>query len=347
MVDIHVICYWLQCGLSGLVLFVLLALGYGATDKLRQMKLILAGSAMLWSILWSGVLALGTTYWLRGDGVHILWGRWAMTTGLVILFSMHLTLSLGLPKMARKVAFILAAIAATMPLATAITDSHHFSHGAHNALIMFTVVGPVFWLLYALWVALTGLGYNLWMGSAPSKSEGYKGTADGNANAIQGYMPAILAIVAFIMFGIFNLFAALGREAFRVYISETLQTVLVMVATLVMFVICGLIHVLVNPDGSFNIRWGAIFGDGTTEADQPVVVFGRGATPEEKAALLAAGDEMQHGAGTAAHREDQEGDRAAHPSTGRIHVFTNGKWTPTDQFVQQNATMSAGGADDV
>lgn len=338
----HAIAYGLLAGISAVGIVVLFLLSYGATDKARQTKTFLAGLGLLWTMVWSGAIACGQTWWLRDDGVRILWGRWAILAGLIPVLGMHLAVSLGASKMATKALTAIAVVAGVAPLVMAITPSHHYISSAKDALILFTVFGAAMSMVYGVGIALSGYGMMLWgRVYSSSKNRGAKSTQDGSANAVPGWVAILLGLGAFIMFGLFTMFAALGREGYRVYTDETLQTFLVFGAKLALVVAAAFVHVLINPDGTFVVRFGAIFGGPETELDDRVVVFGRGDTPEEQASLLAGNQTNQGVTVDATGAEYSEGEQTYDPKSGQIFKRVGKNWVPTGEYHTPSASSAA------
>lgn len=344
----HAIAYGLLAGISAVGIIVLLLLSYGATDKARQAKTFLAGLGLLWTMVWSGALACGQTWWWRDDGVRILWGRWATLAGLIPVLGMHLAVSIGASKMATKALTLVAAVAGAAPLAMSITASYHYTNGAKDSLILFTVLGAAMSVLFGVAIALSGLGVMMW-GRVynSSKNRGSKSQQDGSAVAVPWWTAIVLGLGAALMFGSFTMFAALGREGYRVYTEETLQTFLVFGATLVMVVLAAFVHVLVNPDGTFIVRFGAFFGGPEMELDDRVVVFGRGDTSEEQASLMASNQTNEGVAVDATNAEYSHGDRMYDVKTGNVFQRVGNEWVATGERHEPSASASGYDADDV
>ena len=203
------------------VLFVLCP-RYGAHRKLA-MKLL---AAVPPGLLWCVVLALGPTTAAR-DGVHILWE--VAATASCFSFDASDALA-GLPRCPE----------VRRPLAPSLRPClcHRITASPfrrpNNALII-SCVAPL-WCSSAVG-RLTGLGYNMLVGSAPSSPRATR-HADGNANAFRLHPPFWPCCIY--PFG----FSSVGRAGARPPLYVRRPCRLARLVARLMFVICGLSRVV-------------------------------------------------------------------------------------------------------
>jgi len=237
--------YWIQLGVSALVLVAATLVAYGSRDPVRQQKYWLMLLIYGISALVSGSLALGQAQTLRSDGVCVIWGRWAMfaathgaVAALVVVSMVTTLIDAALAVMIGGGSALALLFGALTPLRNGGNDE--------SAAILWTVGSGVCVLALAALLAGIVLGWRRFvLFPAP-----YRAT-DGTVNVINRWWYGLLTIVISMLYALYTILYALGPEGWHVY-GQFTQTWLTMALAdgLLLGVVTPLVFFFLNADGS-------------------------------------------------------------------------------------------------
>lgn len=239
--------YWIELGVSALMLAGALLVAYGSRDPTRQWKFVLAAVVYALTLVTAGALALGQAQTVRaGDGVCVVWGRWALFAathgGVAALIVMSVS-----PALIDAVLGLLVGTGSALFLVPAVLTPVRNGGNAESAAILWTVASGVCVLCVALLLMGIALGWRRFiLFSAP-----YKAT-DGRANVINRWWYIALAVGVSLIYALYTLLYALGPEGWHVYDNQFTQTWLTMALAdgLLLGIVLPLVFYLLNPDGA-------------------------------------------------------------------------------------------------
>lgn len=249
--------YWLGFGAALVLLLLLVVASFGVRDATRQWKFLCA--AVVWGVSFAvyGVLAFGLTYYDRGDGYEVQWGRWALNTARMGALVAAVVLSYSREFVDAIVGFFLGSGAAAFLLAAVLSPIGNGGN-AERAFILLLVlscactVGVLLQLL-----ALTFQWRALMFFPRPDRSQGM-------VNVMSRWWYAGAAVALFAAMALYPLLCSLGPEGFRVYHKESTQIwlTLALADVLCFGIIFALIYYLLNPDGEPSDRsaWAVLSG---------------------------------------------------------------------------------------
>jgi len=239
--------YWIELGVGAVLTVLSLVVAKGSRDPTRQAKTIIAFFTYGLVTIVAGALALHQAQWSRsGDGVCVIWGRWALAIPVHAAVAALISLSLSPSLIDMSLAVIFGGGSALALLGGVLTSVQNGGN-AESAAILWTVASGI--CVIALFVLLVGIAFGfrrfLLFPAA------YQST-DGRANVINRNWYILLVIGTTLVYAGYTLLYALGPEGWRQYESQFTQTMLLTIALdmLLLVFIAAPVLFLLNPDGA-------------------------------------------------------------------------------------------------
>lgn len=239
--------YWIELGVATVLAGLTLVVAKGSRDPTRQVKTLIAFAMYAAVAVVAGALALQQGQWARsGDGVCVIWGRWALAIPVHAAVAALISLSLSPSMIDLGLAVIFGGGSATALLFGTLTSSQNGGN-AESAAILWTVASGFCVIALGLLLAGIALGMRRFI-LFPSA---YQST-DGRANVINRWWYIALVVGTFLVYAGYTLLYALGPEGWREYSKQFTQTMLLTIALdmLLLVFIAAPVLFLLNPDGA-------------------------------------------------------------------------------------------------
>jgi len=239
--------YWIELAVATAILIGATVVSYGSRDEIRRWKYVMMVFIYGITAVTAGALALGQMQTVRaGDGVCVVWGRWAMfavTHGAVAAL---IVLSMSSIVIDSILALFFGTGSALFLVGGALTSVRNGGN-AESAAILWTVASGL--CVLALFVLLAGVAWGwrrLVLFPAPYKS------TDGRANVINRWWYIALVLGTTAVYALYTILYATGPEGWHANNSQFNQTWLTMGLAdgLLLLLITPLVFFFINADGS-------------------------------------------------------------------------------------------------